>query len=154
MPNSPPVQLASLLSMPRDDLSALWHELFQSGPPHQLRRQLMARILAYRIQDQQLRELRPSALQRLRQMGRALEKDPAAEISAVPAFKPGTRLICQWRDQTHVVTVNKNGYEYQGSRYQSLSEIARLITGIRWSGPLFFGLKPSPARIPASPRAE
>jgi Protein of unknown function (DUF2924) len=141
MPDSLSTQLASLLSMPRDDLSALWHELFQSARPHQLRRQLMARILAYRIQERQFRELSPSARQRLRQMGRALEKDPAAEIFAVPAFKPGTRLLRQWGDRTHIVNVRKKGYEYQGSRYQSLSEIARLITGTRWSGPLFFGLK-------------
>ncbi len=47
----------------------------------------------------------------------------------------------QWRDQVHLVNVEASGYEYQGARYQSLSEIARLITGTRWSGPLFFGIK-------------
>jgi hypothetical protein len=52
------------------------------------------------------------------------------------------------------VTVTERGYEHRGSRYQSLSEIARLITGTRWSGPLFFGLKFNPAKTPASPRSQ
>ena len=56
-------------------------------------------------------------------------------------IKPGTRLIRQWDGQTHQVTVAEEGFEYKGERYKSLSEIARLITGTRWSGPLFFGLK-------------
>ena len=53
----------------------------------------------------------------------------------VPAMKPGTRLVRQWRNEVHLVNVEANGYEYRGIRYQSLSEIARLITGTRWSGP-------------------
>ena len=154
MPDSPAVQLDSLPGMSKDALSALWHQLFKSSPPHQLRRQLMVRILAYRVQEQAVRGLSASTRQRLHQMARALEKDPAAEISSAPAFRPGTRLIRQWQDRTHVVTVREKGYEYQGSHYHSLSEVARLITGTRWSGPLFFGLKSSPAKTSASPRSK
>jgi hypothetical protein len=154
MPDNLATQLDSLPKMGKDAISALWRERFQSVPPQQLRRQLMVRILAYRIQEQASRGLSPGARQRLRQMARALEKDPGAEISAAPAFKPGTRLIRQWQDQTHVVTVKDKGYEYRGSQYQSLSEIARLITGTRWSGPLFFGLKPHPAKSPAITRSK
>jgi hypothetical protein len=54
-------------------------------------------------------------------------------------YKPGTRLIREWRGQTHEVTVLDEGYEWQGVRYRSLSPIARAITGSRWSGPRFFG---------------
>lgn len=153
MPDSLATQLDSLPRMGKDALSVLWRELFQSLPPHSLRRHLMVRILAYRIQEEASRGLSPSARQRLRQMARALDKDPVAEISAAPAFKPGTRLIRQWQDQTHVVTVKERGYEYRGFHYQSLSEVARLITGTRWSGPLFFGVKPRRAKTPASPRS-
>ena len=141
MPDILANQLDSLPKMGKDALCALWRQLFQTTPPHQIRRQLMVRILAYRIQEQAFRGLSPGARQRLRQMARALDKDPAAEISATPVFKPGTRLIRQWQEQTHVVTVKEKGYEYQGTLYQSLSEVARLITGTRWSGPLFFGIK-------------
>jgi Protein of unknown function (DUF2924) len=70
-----------------------------------------------------------------------LEADPDATISTRPAIKPGTRLVRQWQNQTHVVEIAAAGYEYRGARYESLSEIARLITGTRWSGPLFLGLK-------------
>ena len=87
-------------------------------------------------------------------MARALERDPAAEISDAPSFKPGTRLIRQWQDRTHIVTVEENGYEYQGSRYQSLSEVARLVTGTRWSGPSFFGLKSIPGKTPVASRSK
>ena len=153
MPDSLSTQLGSLPSMSKSTLSVLWQQLFQSSPPHQLRRQLMVRLLAYKLQEQAFRGLSPGVRQRLRQMARALDKDPGAEISTAPAFKPGTRLIRQWRDQTHVVTVKERGYEYQGSHYQSLSEVARLITGTRWSGPLFFGLKSSRAKTPASLRS-
>ena len=66
-----------------------------------------------------------------------------ARVSQRPAIKPGTRLIRQWKDQVHIVNVEEGNYEYRGARYESLSEIARLITGTRWSGPLFFGLKSS-----------
>ncbi len=51
-----------------------------------------------------------------------------------------TRLVREWRDEVHLVNVEANGYEYKGGRYKSLSQIARLITGTRWSGPLFFGI--------------
>ena len=78
---------------------------------------------------------------RLRQLARQFEADPNSEITSVSSIKLGTRLVRQWRGQIHVVNVERKGYEYKGSRYQSLSEIARLITGTRWSGPLFFGVK-------------
>ncbi len=146
MPDRLASQLASLPRMNKDGLSSLWRQVFKTAPPRKLRRHLVVRILAYRIQEQRFGGLSAGARKRLIQLARAVEKDPAAEIAAVPAFKPGTRLLRQWRDQTHVVTVTEQGYEYQGSRYQSLSEIARLITGTRWSGPLFFGTKANKAK--------
>ena len=63
-------------------------------------------------------------------------------------IKPGTRLIRQWQGKTHTVSVAETGFEFRGSRYRSLSEIARLITATRWSGPLFFGLKSAAGESP------
>jgi hypothetical protein len=74
-------------------------------------------------------------------MARAFENNSDAAVSSIPSIKPGTRLVRQWGDQVHLVNVENNGYEYHGARYQSLSEIARLITGTHWSGPLFFGIR-------------
>jgi hypothetical protein len=101
----------------------------------------MILILAYRLQEQAFGSLSSISRRRLRHLARAFEANLSGSISAIPAIKPGTRLVRQWRDQVHLVNVEASGYEYQGAKYQSLSEIARLITGTRWSGPLFFGLK-------------
>jgi hypothetical protein len=68
-------------------------------------------------------------------------------LSLLPTLlsKPGTRLVREWHGRAHAVIVLEDGFEYQGRRYASLSRIASLITGTRWSGPVFFGLKRRPA---------
>jgi hypothetical protein len=93
------------------------------------------------MQEQAFGSLSARAQERLRELSRAFEnsRDPGAASS--PRIRPGTRLVRQWGDQVHLVNVQTDGYEYHGNRYRSLSEIARLITGTRWSGPLFFGIK-------------
>ena len=68
-------------------------------------------------------------------------RDPAFAPVTVPSLKPGTRLIREWKGDMHEVEVRETGFLWQGERYASLSRIARLITGTRWSGPVFFGLK-------------
>ena len=130
---------ADLPTLTRVALSDLWKQLFDATPPPKLRRHLMIPILAFRLQEQEFGSLSARTRDRLRHLSRAFERD---SDSAIPSqIRPGTRLVRQWRDQVHLVNVEANGYEYQGARYQSLSEIARLITGTRWSGPLFFGVK-------------
>ena len=101
----------------------------------------MVPILAYRLQEQAFGSLNAAGRGRLRQLARAFETNTNSSISSIPSIRAGTRLVRQWGDQVHLVNVEASGYEYQGVRYQSLSEIARLITGTRWSGPLFFGIK-------------
>ena len=101
----------------------------------------MIPILAYRMQEQAFGSLSADSRRRLRHLARVFAADPNARIPSVPGIKPGTRLVRQWQGQVHVVTVEEKGYEYEGTPYQSLSQIAGLITGTRWSGPLFFGLK-------------
>jgi hypothetical protein len=101
----------------------------------------MIPILAYRIQEQAFGSLSARTQERLRRLSQAFEKGGDSALAGVPRVRPGTRLVRQWGDQVHLVNVHVNGYEYQGARYKSLSEIARLITGTRWSGPLFFGIK-------------
>lgn len=81
--------------------------------------------------------------------GRSVLTAVAAFVNPVVSnrhtIKPGTRLVRQWKEQVHVVEVEAEGYAYRGSRYENLSEIARLITGTRWPGPLFFGLRSKPS---------
>jgi len=77
---------------------------------------------------------------RLHQLAEGFANNSKKVMPSKPTLKPGTRLVREWRDQVHLVNVEANGYEYKGGRYKSLSQIARLITGTRWSGPLFFGI--------------
>jgi hypothetical protein len=141
MPDSIEKRLAALHTLSKAALHDLWKQLFQSAPPTQLRRDLMIPILAYRIQEQAFGALTARTQERLRQLSQAFEKGSDPTAARAPRIRPGTRLVRQWGDQVYLVNVRTDGYEYQGARYQSLSEIARLITGTRWSGPLFFGIK-------------
>jgi len=134
-------QLAALLRLDKAGLCKRWRELFRVTPPSKLRRDLMVPILAHRIQEELLGPTCPELRRRLHQLARLLELNPSATLPAIPTFKPGTRLIREWDNEIHVVDVLENGYEYRSARYKSLSQIARRITGTRWSGPLFFGVK-------------
>jgi hypothetical protein len=139
-------QLALLPRMSKAQLLALWKQLLRIPPPRQVRRDLFVRLLAYQMQEQAYGGLSPATRKRLSELARKFEANPNAELSGAPRIKPGTRLIRDWRGQSHRVTVLDNGYEYAGKRYSSLSQVARLITRTRWSGPLFFGLRGSHAR--------
>jgi hypothetical protein len=139
-------QLNALPEMNKAALAALWREHFGAPPPEQTRRDLIIRVLAYKIQEQAFGGLTSSIRRRLRQFASAMEKDPNSMIANTRVIKPGTRLIREWQGKSYKVMVVKSGFEYDGQWYASLSEIARLITGTRWSGPLFFGLKVSAGR--------
>jgi hypothetical protein len=141
MPESIAERLAELTRLPKPALCDLWKQLFKSAPHCQLRKDLMRRILAHRLQEEHFGGLSDAAKRRLRHLASALESNSKSVVSPRPQIRPGTRLVREWRNQVHLVNVEDHGYEYQGARYQSLSEIARLITGTRWSGPLFFGIK-------------
>ena len=134
-------RLALLPGMSKVQLLALWKQLFSFAPPRQCRRGLLIKFLAHRLQEQAYGGLSPAARKRLTELARKFETNPKAKLSSASRIKPGTRLIRDWRGQSHRVTVLENGYEYAGKRYSSLSQVARLITGTRWSGPLFFGLR-------------
>lgn len=131
-------QLESLGQQDRAALRALWQQLLGRSPSEELRKDIMVRVLAYKIQERAFGSARTGTRRRVRQL---LDKH-VQNASGMPLrIKPGTRLIREWVGQLHNVIVAERGYEYQGRLYGSLSEIARLITGTRWSGPRFFGLK-------------
>jgi hypothetical protein len=125
-------------------LRALWQNVFPTPPHPKLRRELMIPILAYRIQEQAYGGLGPEALSKLKRLAKDLERNRST-VAGVSRIKPGTRIIREWAGDTHEVTVVRNGYSYRGKQYKSLSAIARKITGTRWSGPVFFGLKSRPS---------
>jgi hypothetical protein len=143
--------LQALPAMDKAALCKKWQELFNKTAPKHLRKEFMVRILAYKIQENAFGGLRTTTRRRLKQIAISLENGNSKLKAGQRPIKPGTRLIREWRGKTHTVSVSETGFEFQGSRYRSLSEIARLITGTRWSGPLFFGLRPSPGKVQGVP---
>ena len=96
-----------------------------------------------RLQEQAYDGLKPATRKRLQKLTAELEQSRKSPLALLPQLKTGTKLLRQWQGEMHEVLVADEGFEYRGKRYESLSEIAREITGTRWSGPLFFGLKQS-----------
>ena len=138
-----PARLAALKSTPTKDLKQQWRELFDSEPPPFNRRYLESR-LAYRIQELAYGGLKPETVRRLERLGEQLDGgDRKKSGMRADRDRPitGTRLIREWQGVEHVVTVTADGFEWQGRPYKSLSAIARAITGTRWNGWVFFGLK-------------
>ena len=133
--------VAELEALPKDELRRRWAESFKTAPPPRSSREFLQRSLAHRIQEQTLGGLPPRVRKRLAKLVGAFERDPSFAPVVAPSFKPGTRLIREWKGEIHEVEVLKMGFSWHGSRYGNLSKIAREITGTRWSGPLFFGLK-------------
>ncbi len=127
--------LARLERASRFHLAELWAEYFGVPPPPRTSRALMIRAVAYKLQERSFGGLSSATRRRL-----AEEDNPPRRSG--PRLRPGAVLIRQWRGLAHQVTVGEGGVVYRGQRYRSLSEVARLITGTRWSGPRFFGLKP------------
>jgi Protein of unknown function (DUF2924) len=146
MSNSVLSQIAALKSMPVTALKARWRELFATAPPPYNRRFLESR-LAYRIQEMAYGGLKAETVERLAALAEQIDGRPTRRPrSAQDRPIAGTRLIRDRKGVEHSVTVRDEGYEYQGRPYKSLSAIARLITGTRWNGWIFFGLKNQRAR--------
>ena len=139
-PDPIPARLAALKTTPTPDLKQQWRDLFDSEPPPFNRRYLESRI-AYRIQELAYGGLKPETVRRLAELADDLDGEKKGRVRS--GLKPiaGTRLLRDWQGVEQVVTVTATGFEWQGRPYQSLSAIARAITGTRWNGWVFFGLK-------------
>lgn len=138
-----PARLAALKTTPTPDLKKQWRELFDSEPPPFKRRYLESR-LAYRIQELAYGGLKPETIRRLERLGEDLDGGNKKKRGMrADRDRPitGARLIREWQGVEHVVTVTADGFDWQGRPYKSLSAIARAITGTRWNGWVFFGLK-------------
>ncbi len=134
-------RLAALKTQPIASLKQQWRDLFETEPPPYNRRFLEHR-LAYRIQELAYGGLKPETIKKLKAIAQEVDGgNPARRQSAKDRPIAGTRLIREYQGVEHCVTVRDEDFEYQGRPYQSLSAIARAITGTRWNGLLFFGLK-------------
>jgi hypothetical protein len=135
-------QIAELKILSILELKAKWRTLFGNEPPPYNRKFLESR-LTYRIQELVYGGLKPEAIRRLEQLGEQLDGGRAEVRKRSANLLPivGTRLLREWQGIEHTVTVTDKGFDYLGVPYTSLSAIARRITGTRWNGWTFFGLK-------------
>ena len=135
-------RVAALRTAAMSELKQQWRDLFDREPPPYNRKFLESR-LAYRIQELAYGGLKPETIERLKALGEQLDGGDIAVRRIRGDDRPitGTRLIREWQGVEHTVTVLAHGYEWQGRPYQSLSAVARAITGTRWNGWTFFGLK-------------
>lgn len=127
--------LSRLPSMNHEELRQHWRELFGREPNSGMRRDRMIPFLAYRAQEKAFGGLKEVTVRRLRELALGL----ASEVAYRP--RAGTRYVREHNGKLHEVTVLDGGFEYEGESYRSLTEIAGVITGTKWSGPAFFGLK-------------
>ena len=144
MADSVLARIAALKTTTTPDLRIMWRGLFDSEPPRYNRRFLESR-LAYRIQELEYGGLKPATIARLEALGEQLDggKIDVRRQRADERPIAGTRLIREYQGVEHCVTVLVDGFEYEGRPYKSLSAIARAITGTRWNGWVFFGVRRS-----------
>jgi hypothetical protein len=132
--------LVALADLTPDELRKEWRRLYRSQPPP-LSRDLLLRAIAYRIQELRYGGLSKATSRKLAALVQARRSDDAIGPADAPRMRAGARLVREWNGRTHMVTVEEEGFTYAGRNYRSLSAIACDITGARWSGPRFFGLR-------------
>ena len=133
-------QLARLSSLERDALKECWQQLYGCPIPINASRTFLLYAIAHRMQEEALGEMKSGTRRILK---KAAEDGTHGRKMSMPgaSLKTGTRLLREWHGVTHEVIIMEDGVQFQGKHCRSLSEVARIITGTRWSGPLFFGLK-------------
>jgi hypothetical protein len=135
-------RVAALKTLPIPQLKQQWRDLFETEPPP-YNRHFLEHRLAYRIQELAYGGLKPETIKRLKAIAQDLDGGDPARRRRPAKDRPiaGTRLIREYQGVEHSVTVRNEDFEYQGRPYKSLSAIARTVTGTRWNGLVFFGLK-------------
>jgi hypothetical protein len=134
-------EIVSLTSLGAIELKERWKSLWGNSPPRKASRDFMRHGIAYRLQERVYGGLKPATRKLLHQVAEDTRARRAIDTTQIRVPKRGTVLIREWNGTSHRVTVLDDGVSYRGKRHRSLSEVARVITGSRWSGPLFFGLK-------------
>jgi hypothetical protein len=141
------IEIARLRDLDVGTLRARWHTIFRRRTPAHLPRHLVFRILAYRLQADGLGDL---DAQTIRLLDRSGSPANAGELATEfnqrrNDLKPGTVLVREWDGQLHRVMVLADGFAWKDKVYPSLSKVAFALTGTRWNGPRFFGLRDRPA---------
>ncbi|MEO0398445.1 MAG: DUF2924 domain-containing protein [Pseudomonadota bacterium] len=134
-------EIDSLSALPLPELQKRWRARYRRDPPKGLPPKLIREAFVYGLQEHAFGGLSAKTKRRLSVLAAKVEEDPKAPVCGDGALRPGTRLVREWRGKRYEVEVLENGFGLDGKVYNSLTEVARTLTGTNWSGPRFFGLK-------------
>lgn len=123
------------------ELRLAWQQAYGSAPPAGLGRDLLARGISWKHQERVQGAVSSALTRELTRLAQQLERSGNLDVERQLSLKTGTRLVREWHGRTCHVTVLEEGFLFENRRYASLSQIARAVTGARWSGPRFFGLR-------------
>jgi Protein of unknown function (DUF2924) len=140
--------LASLPELSLDNLRRAWSERLKTPPPALRSVGLLRQLLAWQLQEREFGGLDNSTERILAKAAGTIESSGPYEPRPALQLSPGVEITREWKGVMHKVVVNDEGFLYLDKQYGSLSEVARFITGTRWSGPRFFGLEQKPSRKP------
>lgn len=141
--------LEELDELNREELIEKWEAVFNTKPPQHVRREFLIKYITWEIQAKRYGGLSSQAKKKLEKLQNDLTKENQISTSSIKAlknktnleFKLGTKLIREYQGKKHEVLVLEKGFEYKSKPYKSLSAIANEITGTRWNGKIFFGVK-------------
>lgn len=133
--------LEAVAGMSLTELRAFWGARWGNLPGYRARDQL-SRAIGYRLQVEAVGGLPAKTKSQLAELAGRFEQDRGFSPGPAITLKPGSSLIREWGGQRHEVAVIDGGFVYQGERFASLSKLAQRITGSKWNGPVFFGIKP------------
>jgi hypothetical protein len=136
-------EIAGLSQLGIDELRGRWKATFGNSPSLEIGRSFLIRAIAYRVQERACGGLSPATQRLLSEAIEEAGKGSSPKTPRVRRAQSGTILVREWQGKAHRVTMLDDGVSFNGKHYRSLSEVAREITGSRWSGPRFFGLRPS-----------
>jgi hypothetical protein len=145
-------ELDRLPTAPIADLRKRYRELFRTEPPKAFGPDLLRRSIAHRIQEKAYGGLSASTRRLLDQLVKAAMAKPNGRLVLPRRIKPGSELVRTWKGRSYRVMVMADGFAHNGKTFASLSEIASEITGTRWNGPRFFGLRSASTREGADGR--
>ena len=145
-------ELERLPKLPIVELRRRYQELFSAGPPKAFGPDLLRRSIAYRVQEKAYGGLSREHQRLLDQLVKAAQAKPNGRLELPRRIKPGSELVRTWNRRTYRVVVMEKGFAWEGKTFSSLSEIALEITGTKWNGPRFFGLRSASCREQGGPK--